>query len=248
MIARREILIGGALAILGGCDCHAAGGYRGCSLSRDAALEYLGDENVFVPGRDPIVSRSGNKDFDYAAAQTLSRLSDVFDVLPAFAFFKKGPSRNAFAIKDPIISSVHPDGAVLFGRDLFFEIMSYDEGPDTAFSAICAHEFGHILQYKLDLMDRLNRGQTTVKRSELHADFLAGYFAGLRKLEKGKFKAAVYAVTQHKFGDTNYNDPNHHGTPEERAQAIIRGFKTAYEGRHSVSEAVQIGVNYVLRR
>ena len=53
------------------------------------------------------------------------------------------------------------------------------EHPDVAVSAVCAHEFGHITAIKYGLMKRLKDGQPSVKRSELHADFLAGYFAGV---------------------------------------------------------------------
>jgi predicted metalloprotease len=126
--------------------------------------------------------------------------------------------------------------------------MNYSEGPDTAFSAICAHEFGHILQYKHGIDETLTEGQPTMKKLELHADFLAGYFAGLRKLEKPNFKAAVYADTQHKFGDFATGSPDHHGTPEERADAIVGGFKAAFNERRSLNEAVAVGIRYVSRK
>jgi hypothetical protein len=249
MIGRREILLGGSLFILAGIPrtCLCAGGVFGCSITRDAAQAYLSNEEAFDPRRDKVVTRSGNKDFDFAAAQTLSRLSDTFEVLPGFAFFNIGPSRNAFACEELSLGSRYPDGVVLFGRDLLFEVMNYTDGPDTAFSAICAHEFGHILQFKLGLMERLNRGQASVKRAELHADFLAGYFAGLRKLERPSFKAAVYADTQHKFGDFATGASDHHGTPQERADAIVQGFKTAFNERRNLNEAVAMGMRYVSR-
>jgi len=251
MTTRREILLGGALILLGGSatrTCLAIDDAPGCSISRVAALGYLGYEDTFDPRRDHVISRSGNKDFDYAAAHTLSKLADLFGILPGFAFFNKGHSGNAFACPSIILHQTHPDGAVLFGRDLLFDVMSYDEGPDTAFSTICAHEFAHILQFKLGLIGRLNRGQPTVKRSELHADFLAGFFAGMRKLEKPSFKAAVYAETLHKLGDYAFESPEHHGTPEERADAIVHGFKTAYEGKHNIADAIGIGVAFVSGR
>lgn len=251
MIRRREVLLGGALVILSRPatrPCQATEGAPGCSISRVAALGHLGYVDGFDPKRDHVISRSGNKDFDYAAAHTLSKLADLFGVLPGFAFFNKGHSRNAFACPNIILDQAHPDGAVLFGRDLLFEVMSYDEGPDTAFSTVCAHEFAHILQFNSGLMGRLSRGQPTVKKSELHADFLAGFFAGMRKLEKPSFKAAVYADTLHKLGDYAFQSRDHHGTPEERADAIVHGFKAAYEEKRSLAEAVDIGVSFVLDR
>jgi predicted metalloprotease len=41
-----------------------------------------------------------------------------------------------------------------------------NDHPDVAVTAICAHEYGHILQFKRGLIPRLQAGQTTVKRAE----------------------------------------------------------------------------------
>jgi predicted metalloprotease len=124
--------------------------------------------------------------------------------------------------------------------------MSAQEAPEVMATATCAHEFGHIVQYKHNLIKRLEQGQPTVKRSELHADFLAGYFAGTRKLQKPDYPAAVFATSRYVVGDFA-EDKDHHGTPEERAAAVVRGFETAYRERRSFSDAIQIGQNYVSR-
>ena len=113
------------------------------------------------------------------------------------------------------------------------------------FACVVAHEFGHIVQYKNGLSKRLQAGQPTVKRVELHADFLAGYFAGARKLAKPDFPAAVYATTQYGFGDYRSDSVRHHGRPEERAAAIVRGFEVAFRDRGSPAEALAIGMRYV---
>ena len=103
------------------------------------------------------------------------------------------------------------------------------------------------MQFKRNLESRLSAGQRTVKRSELHADFLAGYYAGVRKLQKPDFPAAIFATDAYASGDNDVNDRSHHGTPDERAAAIVRGFEVGYRERRSLSEAVQIGLNYVSR-
>jgi len=190
---------------------------------------------------DRLIGRSGNNDLDYALAQTLSRLADLFHVLPGFAFFNQHPSRQAYATSEPLITNAY--GTVLFGRDLLFEMLDRVENPDAAVAAICAHEFGHIVQYSNQL--DLHRNQATVKRTELHADFLAGYYAGMRKLEKRDFPAVVFPDTYEKLGDYAFNDTRHHGRPQERAAAIVRGFEVAYYERRSLSDAIQNGVNYV---
>jgi predicted metalloprotease len=111
-------------------------------------------------------------------------------------------------------------------------------------AAVVAHEYGHIAQFKHNLKRTLLAGQDTVKRLELHADFLAGYFAGRRKLDRPDFPAAVFATTQYSAGDHRTERLNHHGTPDERAGAIVKGFEAAFRDRRSPNEALQIGVRY----
>src|SRR5262249_37237136 len=118
---------------------------------------------------------------------------------------------------------------------------------EVAVTAVCAHEFGHILQYKTPgLLEALLEGQVTDKRVELHADFLAGYFAGIRKLEKPDFPAAIFPFKLRSMGDNNFKDPGHHGTPDERAAAAVQGFKVAYHERRKLVDALRSGVRYVL--
>ena len=40
------------------------------------------------------------------------------------------------------------------------------------------------------------------------------------------------------------HNPAHHGTPDERAAAIVRGFEAAFQGKQSLSEAIQTSINY----
>jgi hypothetical protein len=245
VFTKRKTVLGGLLTIIAGggfVHCRAqASDIRGCILPSSVARSYLDNlsERLILP--DYLIARSGNVDFDYALAQTLSRLTDIFQVLPGFAFFNVGNSRQAYATDERLMAN--PDGTVLFGRNLLFELLAGLDHPDAAVAAVCAHEFGHIVQYKNRLV--LDRNQSTAKRTELHADFLAGYYAGVRKLEKQDFPAAVFAATQEKAGDYAFANRQHHGRPEERAAAIVRGFEVAYRERHELSEAIQIGVNYV---
>ena len=112
--------------------------------------------------------------------------------------------------------------------------------------AVCAHEFGHILQFKHGLIRKVNEGQPTVKRSELQADYFAGYFAGLRKRERPEYPAAVVAVTQFSVGDHGVTNKNHHGTPKERGAAVVRGFEAAFRQNKNLSEAIQESTAYVM--
>ena len=250
MISRRDVALGGLLSIgwlAASCGCAAAAGPHGsgCMLAdAEADAVFAAVEAPFGPGASPKIVSSGDRDLDYALAQTLSRLTDTWNVLPGFAYFDDAAAPNAFATSRLLLS--RSDGSVLFGRRLLDRCLKMREHPDVVVSAVCAHEFGHIAQHKYGLMKPLAAGQTTVKRIELHADFLAGYFAGVRKLERPDFPAAVYATTQYGFGDYRSDSVRHHGRPEERAAAIVKGFETAFRDRRSPAEALQIGLKYVV--
>jgi hypothetical protein len=250
MINRREVALGGLLtigwlAVPCGCSAHAASGPQrfGCELAADEIpLELTASQQANGSSGVPKFVESGDRDLDYAMAQTLSRLTDTWNVLPAFAYYDDTGALNAKATPARWLSRA--DGTVIFGRNLLGRLLKVREHPDVAIAAVVAHEFGHIAQFKYNLKRTLLAGQNNVKRLELHADFLAGYFAGRRKLERPDFPAAVFATTQYSAGDYRIERMSHHGTPEERAGAIVKGFETAFRDRRSPSEALQIGVRY----
>ncbi len=193
MLSRRDVALGGLLTIgwlAGTCSCASAHEETprrfGCMLSDGEADALLanssGSSDLFADGRTPTLVSSGNREFDYALAQTLSRMTDAFGVLPGFAYFDDSAGMNAHATTRQMLS--RSDGTVLFGRRLLDTLLARREHPDVAVSAVCAHEFGHIAQYKIGIHKQLREGEETARRLELHADFLAGYFAGYRKLQK----------------------------------------------------------------
>jgi hypothetical protein len=215
-------------------------------LADDEAEQLLATstrQQTFPTGNEPIIASLGDRKFDYALAQTLSQISDTLRVLPGFAYYDDFDSPNAYATR--VVRMARADGTVLFGQRYLKKMLAWPEHRDVAVTAVCAHEFGHILQCKLKLEPIILAGQATVKRLELHADYLAGYYAGALKLRKPGYPAAVFAAQKYSAGNWDVNDRQHHGTPEERAAAIVRGFEVAYRERRHLSDAVQIGVNYV---
>ena len=183
MVTRRDVVLGGALCITW-CSVSCCYGQatrfspaHGCVLS-DEELNKIEDPRepirVFFTGNEPVIPNSGNPAFDFALAQTLSRISSQFSVLPGFGYYDDYDGLNAFA--SPAVRMQKADGTVLFGKRLLARLLQNPESPDATVAAVCAHEFGHILQNKRGLMSGLRAGQPTVKRVELHADFLAGYF------------------------------------------------------------------------
>lgn len=252
MLDRRTMLCGGLLTVLSGpygC-CHASGhgtfAEGACDIGEQEAkriLEASTTTAAFLPGSETMTHSSGNKNFDLALAHTLARQAETFQVLPAFAFFKEPGAPNAFASSAVVSRS---DGTVLFGFGLLKRLFSAPEYPEVAISAVCAHEFAHILQMKRNLRAAFAK-ETTVRRVELHADFLAGYFAGLSKLRKPDYPAAVYASTMRASGDNKPTAKAHHGTPEERAAAIVQGFDVGFRQRKGLDDAVRAGMDHVWR-
>jgi predicted metalloprotease len=254
MLTRREILLGGLLTIVwdAGRSCYAAPKRvrqgSGCLLDDSQAEQVFaraGEQQAFITGKEPMISSSGNRDFDYALAHTLSRMTDLMHVLPGFAYYDDHTGENAYATTARRLARV--DGTVLFGKRYFLQLMSQPEHPDVEVTSVCAHEFAHIVQFKRGIARSLTRGQRTVKRQELHADLLSGYYAGTRKLDKPDYPAVVFASQAFDAGDEDVNDREHHGTPKERSDAVTRGFEVAYRERRSFDEAIQVGINYVSR-
>jgi hypothetical protein len=85
MRARREFVLGGLLTILfgsGGC-VHSQSQtvrLRGCSISGPEArrlIGSIGSPPLFISGHEPVIRSSGNRNLDFALAQTLGMLSQT---------------------------------------------------------------------------------------------------------------------------------------------------------------------------
>ena len=242
MITRRRILTGGMATVALHPECsRSQSAFEGCRITVDEAEALLGSEQLWL-SYNSVETGSGDRDFDRALVQTLQFLSDRFFVLPGFAFFNEPGLPNAFACATRKLG--RSDGDVLFGRRLFRTIMSKGERPEIGVVAVCAHEFGHIAQFKYDVHNRLVGSDRRVKRLELHADFLSGYFGGLRRLQRPDFPAAIFALTQFGFGDYT-DDIEHHGTPDERGEAVVAGYRAGYDEKLKFGYALESGIRYV---
>jgi len=97
---------------------------------------------------------------------------------------------------------------------------------DFAVAYIVAHEYGHQIQDELGLFEKYG-GQVPTMAFELQADCYAGTWAQSasreQRLEDGDVQEAVDAALA--VGDFDTDNPNHHGTPEQRKEAWSRGFE-----------------------
>jgi hypothetical protein len=253
MLSRRTLLATGTGAAAS-CACP-------CSAKSSRVLESVGcvladsDAERLYPAaavsrrssddEESIIARSGDRDFDRALAQSLAMMSDLLKVSPGFAYYDDYDGMNAYAT--PRVRLNGADGTVLFGKAFLKDLRAGREAPEVAVVAVCAHEFGHILQFKHNLTARVRNGQSSVKRTELQADYFSGYFAGYRKKALPSYPAAVGALAQYNVGDHSINSPQHHGTPQERGAAFVRGFDAAYREKLALADAIQQSITYASR-
>ena len=95
---------------------------------------------------------------------------------------------------------------------------------DVAPQAILAHEFGHHIQYERDLFNSPLTGPEATRRTELMADaFAAYYLTHKRGANLNWVRTKHFIQTFANVGDCGFNDPNHHGTPNQRTKAAEWG-------------------------
>jgi predicted metalloprotease len=98
---------------------------------------------------------------------------------------------------------------------------------DFAVAYMVAHEYGHEVQDELGLYDKYG-DQLPTMDFELQADCYAGTWANsagrANELEDGDVQEAIDAAQA--VGDFDTNNPAHHGTPEQRAEAWNTGFES----------------------
>jgi len=99
-------------------------------------------------------------------------------------------------------------------------------GGDFAVAYVVAHEYGHNIQQELGVFD--NRVTTAAKPYELQADCLAGTWANSvykqGHLEPGDLEEATNAALA--VGDFDVGNAQHHGTPPERRDALLVGYRS----------------------
>jgi uncharacterized protein len=97
--------------------------------------------------------------------------------------------------------------------------MAYRYG-DAALAYIVAHEYSHAVQTKT----RLDKSNTTLK-NELQADCLAGFYMGvIPNVEFDAEDIQQIASQAYDIGEFEFNSEQHHGTPDERKAAVLKGF------------------------
>ena len=108
---------------------------------------------------------------------------------------------------------------------------------DVAPQAIYAHEFGHHIQHINGYFDEEPPGDPTTQAeytryTELMADaYSAYYLTHKRGLALNKHRVAEFLQVFFQIGDCAFDNPGHHGTPNQRMAAAEFGFDVADQAR-----------------
>jgi len=193
---------------------------KGCSVGNALPLEFISKIKHSFLGE----FKNNIVDGFYLTHFWLANRSGVE---PQVAFYDDGNQPNAFAVDASVIDDkCSPDGTILFGSELFKSEMKNFTMWQSSVTLIHAHEYAHILQFK-----RRMKSTVTVRR-ELHADFLGGWFCGQMSLDRrtGGIDSMTAAKSIYNKGNYAFNDPNFHGTPEQRMQWVLSGYQHGVAG------------------
>jgi hypothetical protein len=252
LVVRRDVLLGGTVTVRWlrmGCPCHAqttSGHALGCYIPSEDAPTYFGrthSAQAFARGDETLEPRSGDRYLDEALAQALATIGGAFDVLPGFSYYSGPDDDNAYATPEPRLQRT--DGTVLFGVRLLKELLALTESRDAAIVSVCAHEFGHVVAYKTGLQRKLVPDASKTYRGEQFADFMAGFFSGLRRRALADYPAVVFATTLRGLAG---NTRGTHGTQAERGEAVAEGFKAAYQDHLDAASGIERGSKFALAR
>lgn len=222
---RRDLLLGILTAVAAPACCvrARAASVRGCRLAADGS-EPLQKPYLEATGYDGV--------FDSACQSFAEELNIMFGVKPALRYYDDSDGKNAFA--DPIPRFADgPDGTVVLGISLLGQYRQPDEvWLGRPIDIVIAHEFAHILQYKLAARDAWEL--------EPHADFMAGWaiarwhskprkFGEYGPRDNYEFNGGDQIVTEAEImfsmGDADFNSPAHHGEPHYRAAMVRAGYE-----------------------
>jgi hypothetical protein len=187
---------------------------------------------------------SGDTRLDASLGVLLADIAGRFHVRPGFAFYDDGGAPNAKALTTTAF--VGTSGTVLCGRTLLATSLADSSRGDLFITSVLAHEFGHILQNVTSYSGRLRKGQSTVKAVELHADFLAGFYICVRGQSYPPQQMTSLGQAWEALGDSDYTNPQHHGTAAQRIAAMEAGYRIAHERpAFDALDMCEVGARYL---
>jgi hypothetical protein len=239
---KRELLLGALGLLVPPFCCSGAAHaqtYSGCWLTNGRISNPQNSRGAkSEEGLEDLTSQSSDPSMDLALRQSLNHLYQLFRVRPGFSFFRETGSPNAKATNQPLMDG-RPEGTVLLGLKLVDELLKLPY-PAVGIVAVCAHEYAHILSYSNGMYAQLAPAGASPFRAEQFADFMAGYYAGVRKKQDANFPAVMFAATTSLYGG------GEHGTPEQRGAAINAGFNRAFYANDETVVAARQAFDYAM--
>lgn len=247
-ISRRAVTFGGIAEL---CHCStshtapATESLGGCVFYQSAGSVDAGTEKF------PQIRRGLNQ-LEISIGPLFIEMSQLFQSTPTIAFYNDSSTCDGGAGADPRpllpeLPNMHfkVEGTIVLGEKLLEKLKHY-KYQTAAIAAVCAHEFGHILQFKFidKEIKEIVAAEDSVVRAELFSDFICGYHAGIRKLKQDEYPAVIQALNQFRSGDHQFGR-QHHGTPAERAQSVREGFSYGRQGEQPPETISRIGLEYV---
>jgi hypothetical protein len=246
MVTRRDFLVGMA------CACWVSPSFAQ-TQRLPTCVRYQTAPADASGGLSGLAKLDLNVDYGNGLIAILADLGDQLGIRPSFALYDDPATNpNALSCQTPLLTEVlgsSKDGTVAVGRRMIelLRIKSADFG--SALTATCAHEYGHILQFRTvyDKLQRLPQGDIKI---ELHADFVCGYYGAHRKRIDPLYDALTQAVTQFEAGDKKESNQIKyvavsHGTYEQRGDAVYAGYLLGLGGRLSPELVAERGFEYV---
>lgn len=193
--------------------------FRGNAQDHQHQGCYFG--NTSLPTHN-LRSSSGNPSFDAINQREYDLLASIFNVRPNFFYLLDEGSPNAYATSE-ITNNGFPDGTVMLGFSLVqIECLNSPSGTCSSIPIILAHEFAHIIDYKYGT-------GLSGKNKELFADFLAGSYLFHRANTLGWLNIQEVASSFFSKGNYDFNNPNFHGTPQQRFSCLNAGYTLAQQ-------------------
>jgi hypothetical protein len=231
--------------------------FDGCAISPSGYQNFRTQNDGVGTIGDGMFARNrhwhttGDPAMDRDLDRALAMVADLMGVNPAFGFYDPaylhnpvGHERdawNAFATAEAT-DIAGSWGTVAFSLNLFRDELHRHDPSGMSVMTIIAHEFGHIVQYRYG--HQLHVGYP--RKSEINADFWAGYFLGTRKRALPSLRFERAGDMMMRFGrSVNGNPTRSHGDERERLDAAEAGFRVAFVARRPFDQAMAAGLEYV---
>lgn len=171
------------------------------------------------PGK--VFKTSFNPWLDAMINQEANMVWQVFGVVPNLFLLDDTGCPNAYATRE-VTHPLANAGTIYYGRQLLLSELNDPRRGGDAASGIMAHEFGHIVQFS-----RNTQFPKGTLHQELHADFLAGYYLGRKRLVMYTDPMRLAESLRPK-ADREFWEARHHGSPEHRVAALMDGYNHAW--------------------